>query len=126
MSKSMAQIIENPLTIFNMKSYLLVALTPLILLSACKDEKADVSNTIIAVGQMPNIIKDNSDDVHLVYGNGDSLLYSYSSDHGRTFSVPALISVVPKLAASHTRGPQIAATLSGLTITACNDMGDIF
>src|SRR5258705_5172523 len=105
---------------------LFIILVSLVFLSACQDEKADVSNTTIGAGQMPNIVKDNSGNLHLVYGNGDSILYSYSSDRGKTFSAPALISVLPKLAASHTRGPQIAATSDGLSVTACNDLGDIF
>jgi hypothetical protein len=105
---------------------LFLILASLIFLSACQDEKADVPNSTIATGQMPNIVKDNSDNVHLVYGNGDSILYCYSSDQGKTFSSPALVSVLPKLAASHTRGPQIAATPNGLAVTACNDFGDIF
>jgi hypothetical protein len=101
-------------------------LASIIFLSACQDEKADIGSTTIATGQMPNVVKDNSDNIHLVYGNGDSVLYSYSSNRGKTFSTPVLIAVVPKLAASHTRGPQIAATTNGLTVIACNNMGDIF
>jgi hypothetical protein len=108
-----------------MKLFSLI-LTSLFFFSSCQDEKADVSNTTIAAGQMPNVVRDNSGNIHLVYGNGDSILYSYSSDRGKTFSTPGLISVIGKLAASHTRGPQIAATSNGLTVTACNDMGDIF
>src|SRR5882672_6012927 len=68
---------------------------------------------IVGSGQMPNIIKDISDNFHLVFGSGDSILYSYSSDHGKSFSSPALISLLPKLAASHMRGPQVAATSDG-------------
>ena len=105
---------------------LFLLLASLVFLSACQDEKTDVSSTTIAMGQMPNIVKDNSENVHLVYGNGDSILYSYSSDRGKTFSTPSLITVLPKLAASHTRGPQVAATSNGLSVTACNDLGDIF
>ena len=101
-------------------------LSSLFFLSACQDEKGDVPNATLAAGQMPNIVRDNTGDVHLVYGHGDSILYCYSSDQGNTFSSPDLISVIPKLAASHTRGPQIAATSNGLAVTACNDMGDIF
>lgn len=93
------------------------------ILCSCKDEN---NSLIIATGQMPNIVKDNSGNFHLVYGKGDSILFAYSTDHGRTFSAPSLISVLPKLAASHTRGPQIASTSNGLTITSCNEMGDIF
>lgn len=98
----------------------------LVFLFSCQDEKTDVGSTTIAAGQMPNIAKDNSGNIHLVYGNGDSIFYSFSSDRGKSFSAPALISILPKLAASHTRGPQIAATSNGLAVTACNDLGDIF
>jgi len=106
-----------------MRSIILIVLAAFIFISGCKDEN---NNPVIAAGQMPNIVKDNSNTIHLVFGNGDSILYSYSSDHGSTFSPSTLVSVVPKLAASHTRGPQIAATANGLIVIACNDLGDIF
>ncbi len=105
-----------------MRSSVLSVFAAFIFFCSCKNENSNV----IATGQMPNIAKDNSGNFHLVYGNGDSILYSYSTDHGNTFSVPSLISVLPKLAASHTRGPQVAATSNGLTVTACNESGDIF
>ena len=106
-----------------MRSSIIIISIAFIFLCSCKNENG---NPVIAVGQMPNLVKDNSDNIHLVYGNGDSILYSYSSDRGSTFSAPSLISILPKLAASHTRGPQIASTSKGLTVTACNEMGDIF
>ena len=98
----------------------------LVFLSACTDDEADVAGTVIAEGQMPNITKDNSGNIHLVYGKGASILYCYSSDKGKTFSTSSIISVIPKLAASHMRGPQIAATGNGLSATACNNLGNIF
>jgi len=97
-----------------------------LLLAECRDKTPDYETSIIASGQMPNVVQDNSGAIHLVYGNSDSILYSYSSDKGKTFSSPVLIAVLPRLAASHTRGPQIAATTKGITVTACNDLGDIF
>lgn len=106
-----------------MRSSIIIISIAFIFLCSCKNED---SNPVIAVGQMPNLVKDISNNIHLVYGNGDSILYCYSSDHGNTFSTPSLISILPKLAASHTRGPQIASTSKGLTVTACNEMGDIF
>ncbi|HKC36708.1 MAG TPA: sialidase family protein [Chitinophagaceae bacterium] len=109
-----------------MKSLFLIAFASLIFLSACQDDGTDFTSTVIATGQMPNIVNDKSGNIHLVYGNGDSILYSYSNDHGKTFSTPLLVSVLPRLAASHTRGPQIAATANGLSVTTCNDLGDIF
>jgi hypothetical protein len=75
---------------------------------------------------MPNLSADNSGVVHLVYGSGDSILYSYSSDKGQSFSSPAVVAIVPSLAASHMRGPQIASTSNGLVVTACNIGGNIF
>lgn len=92
---------------------------------SCGDGGNNNSNTI-AAGQMPNLSRDNSGGIHLVYGNGDSILYSYSPDKGKSFSSPSIIAILPKLAASHMRGPQIAATSNGLVVTACNDMGNIF
>src|SRR5215208_4262151 len=81
---------------------------------------------IIGSGQMPNVTKDNKTNLHIVYGTGDSIMYSFSSNDGKTFSSPKLLSLLPKLAASHTRGPQIAATTEGLVVTACNSLGNIF
>ena len=106
-----------------MRSSILIVVVSLIFFCSCRNEN---SNPVIADGQMPNIAKDNSGNFHLVYGNGDSILYAYSTDHGSTFSAPSLISLLPKLAASHTRGPQVAATSNGLTVTACNESGNIF
>jgi hypothetical protein len=53
-------------------------------------------------------------------------MYSFSSDEGNNFSTPILISVLPELAASHMRGPQIAATDNTIVVTAANNDGDIY
>jgi hypothetical protein len=53
-------------------------------------------------------------------------MYSYSSDESKTFATPVLISQLQGLAASHTRGPQIAFTAYGLLVTACTNSGNIF
>ncbi len=85
-----------------------------IIIAGCNDLNPPLmADSIIASGQMPDVVKDNSNNIHLVYGTGDSIMYSHSSDHGETFSASSLISVLPKLAASHTRGPQIASTNNG-------------
>ncbi len=109
-----------------MKGALFVVIA-FIVIASCNDSNSPVmTDSIIASGQMPDVVKDNSDNLHLVYGTGDSIMYCHSSDQGETFSASSLISVLPKLAASHTRGPQVAATNNGLVLTACNDSGDIF
>ena len=58
-----------------MRSSIIIISIAFIFLCSCKNENG---NPVIAVGQMPNLVKDNSDNIHLVYGNGDSILYSYS------------------------------------------------
>jgi len=83
-------------------------------------------DVIIANGQMPNAVRDKAGVLHLVYGSGDSIMYVYSKDGGKSFSNASLVSILPKLAASHTRGPQIAATTNGLLLTACTSPGNIF
>ncbi len=96
-------------------------------LSACSENTTQTGNDlVIANGQMPNLVKDNNDQLHLVYGSGDSIMYATSSNLGGSFSQPSLIAVLPKLAASHSRGPQIASGNTGLTVLACNAAGDIF
>lgn len=107
-----------------MKARLLIFFVAFIFFS-CGDNSNNNSDTI-AAGQMPNLSRDNSGVVHLVYGNGDSILYRYSSDKGKSFSTPSIIAILPKLAASHMRGPQIATTSNGLVVTACTDEGNIF
>lgn len=111
-----------------MKSvYLILTTTLLVLFTNCKEEKKEnVSGTLIAAGQMPNISASDNGDLHLVYGNGDSILYSISDNRGKSFSTPSLIAILPNLAASHMRGPQIASTENGVTVIASNEPGDIF
>nr|MBA2760816.1 exo-alpha-sialidase [Segetibacter sp.] len=83
------------------------------------------NNTVIAAGQMPNIVKDKYNHVHIVYGWGDSIMYVSSKD-GKSFTSPSLIAVLPNLFSSAMRGPQIAATNNGIAVTACTKQGNIF
>lgn len=96
------------------------------LIGSCKEEVKEFVGLVIGSGQMPNVVKDDKDNLHIVYGNGDSIMYSFSTDHGESFASPVVISVLPKLAASHMRGPQITATGDGISVIACNNIGDIF
>ena len=112
-----------------LKYFLPTVCIALIFVTACKNRNEVIhesNNSVIASGKMPGVAIDNSETIHVVYGKSDSLLYSYSSDQGKTFSNPSLISVVPKLMAKAMRGPQIVATTDGLSVTACNTSGDIF
>ena len=98
----------------------------LLLICSCKEQqKSAPAPLVIASGQMPCMVKDNSGKLNLVYGAGDSIMYVSSTDNGISFTSPALIEVLPELDASHTRGPQIAASAENLTVIACNKMGNI-
>ena len=75
---------------------------------------------------MPAMVKDNSGKLHLVYGAGDSIMYTYSGDKGFSFSSPELVDTLAALVASATRGPQITSTQNGLSIIAADNTGNIF
>jgi len=103
------------------------AIFSVLFFSGCKEEENKESkDLIIGDGQMPNIAKDNSGNLYIVYGRNDSIMYSFSNNGGKAFSSPGLIAVLPQLAASGMRGPQIASTTRGIVVIACNKSGDIF
>jgi len=81
---------------------------------------------LIGKGQLPNIAADKNGSLHVVYGTGDSILYSVSANGGESFSAPVLIAALPQLAAFAMRGPQIAITKEGPLVTACTKQGNIF
>lgn len=111
-----------------MKYYILVilAITGICISGYKSNKRKEYSSLVIGQGQMPNATNDKDGNIHIVFGHGDSIMYSSSGNGGKIFSKPALVSILPKLFASAMRGPQIAATANGLTIIACNKKGDIF
>lgn len=113
-----------------MKNFLLIILSTFIVLftfSSCTRKQAVSKNDfVIAKGQMPKMVTDKNGNIHLVYGIGDSIMYTYSSDKGNSFSSPEVIDVVMGLYSFATRGPQIAATPKGILVTACTAKGNIY
>ena len=81
---------------------------------------------IVAKGRMPNMTTDRTNNIHIVYGTGDSIMYLSLTNKGRSFTTPSLIAVLPGVFASAMRGPQIAATNNGLIVTACTNKGNIY
>src|SRR6187397_1607350 len=81
---------------------------------------------IIAKGQMPSLAKDRNNTIHMVYGNGDSIMYALSTDHGTSFSKPSLISSLPGIYSFAMRGPQIACTDNSIIVTGCTISGNIY
>jgi len=109
-----------------MKLYVVSITCLLIFCLGCRQKAIPGEDSVIASGQMPGVAVDKRGNVHVVYGSGDSLMYTYSGDQGKTFVPGSLIYIIPKLTASHTRGPQVAITETGLAVIACNEPGDIF
>ncbi|MBS1738246.1 MAG: exo-alpha-sialidase [Bacteroidetes bacterium] len=96
-------------------------------LIACNEKKVfSKADFVIANGQMPDIVKDKNDHLHLVYGVGDSIMYTSSSNKGISFSSPSLVDVLPGLFSFATRGTQVSATDHGVIITACTSKGNIY
>lgn len=97
------------------------------LLASCsRKENSGVRNVMTTAGQMPSVTKDKHDDLHVVYGIGDSIMYINSQNGGQSFSKPGLIAVLPHAFSFAMRGPQIAATDSGIVVIASTSTGDIF
>jgi hypothetical protein len=108
-----------------MKNFFLFALS-VILLSACSEKKTNGNAITIARGQMPAIAKDANNNIHLVYGTGDSIMYTYSADKGKSFAKPVVIDTLNDLVDYATRGPQIAVTKNSIVVIAVNRLGNIF
>ncbi|MEP7252912.1 MAG: hypothetical protein ABI683_11055, partial [Ginsengibacter sp.] len=99
----------------------------LLIFSACSQRSIKGKDDfVIAKGQMPNITRDKDNNLHLVYGIGDSIMYTYSKNNAQSFSKPTLISVLPHVFSFAMRGPQIAAAENGIVVTAATSLGDIF
>lgn len=109
-----------------MRILIVLSLASCLLLAYSGKKAADETSLIIANGQMPNMVKDKNDHLHLVYGTGDSIMYSMSSDLGKNFSAPSLIAVLPTVYSFATRGPQVAATTTGILVTASTSKGNIY
>lgn len=79
----------------------------------------------IAEGEQPQVTNDGSGVIRLVYGNGDQIFYTSSSDNGETFSQPALVGQVKEMHLGMTRGPQLASSRDFSIVTAIDKTGNI-
>ncbi len=55
--------------------------------------------------------------VHLVYGVGDKVHYSFSKDAGQSFAPPTVAFQVPNMSLGMRRGPRVAATGKSIVVT---------
>ncbi len=107
-----------------MKKIILSFLSFFVFLAGCT-QQVENKDVVIARGHMPAITKDKRNNIHVVYGTGDSIMYIFSKE-AKSFSAPSLITVLPGLVASATRGPQIAAANNGLVVTAGDKLGNLY
>ncbi|MGI8952253.1 MAG: hypothetical protein ACR2FN_11810 [Chitinophagaceae bacterium] len=65
----------------------------LFLIFSCREQSTTniLSEIKIANGQMPAIAKDGKQNIHVVYGKGDSIMYTSSTDRCNSFSTPQLV-----------------------------------
>lgn len=108
-----------------MKTFIYTLIIVLVV-GSCREQTVTNNLIVIGAGQMPSLVGIPGEQLNLAYGKDDSIMHVSSADGGKTLSAPSLITVLPDLAASHSRGPQIAATSHGITVIACNTQGDIF
>ena len=87
--------------------------------------KKETSSFTIGYGQMPAITA-SANSVAIVFGKGDSLMFTTSASRVDSFSPAALIDTLPNVVAYATRGPQICLTSNGFAVIAVNKAGDIF
>lgn len=80
---------------------------------------------IIATGSVPRLVKDSQNILHLVFGKGDSVLYAFSKNGGKSFSEPKLVAEVQGLFSFAMRGPQITAKWDGASILVATQEGNI-
>lgn len=99
----------------------------LVFLLQCGEK--DTKQSLLKVtfeGQMPAAEIASDGKIHLVFGRTDSIFYTSSENNAQGFNDEELIAVLPGLAASHMRGPQIAITDEGPVVIASNQAGNIF
>ena len=96
------------------------------LVPSCTEYDKDVIPISIATGQMPAFTIYHKNSINIVFGKGDSLMYTASDKTVHSFSSPSVLDTLHDLVAYATRGPQICATQNGLVVIAVNKSGNIF
>jgi hypothetical protein len=107
-----------------MKPVFFILVLVMVLSLSCRDNGND-QLIMVGEGQMPQGIFDEAEVLHVVYGKGDSLLHAVRTMQSRNVYRHDVIGILPDLAASHMRGPQVAVTTEGIAVIACTDAGDI-
>jgi len=88
-------------------------------------ENKVVKNSITINSKAPSLTAGDGK-VYMAFASGDSIFYCISADKGKSFSVPLLAVVLPKLGIGGGRGPQIISAKDQLLIAASDNAGNIF
>jgi hypothetical protein len=63
--------------------------------------------------------------VAMVFGSGDTIWFSRSDDHGRSFSPPSRVAELPEMLLGRHRGPRVAIAGKALLVSAIAKGGDL-
>jgi hypothetical protein len=83
------------------------------------------AQTTIAHGDQPQITVDKNGIIRIVYGEGDKIYYSFSTDNGKKFSLPTLVGEIEGMHLGMTRGPQLATSRDFSLVTVIDKKGNI-
>ena len=86
-------------------------------------KSVDADNTI--TGEAPSLAVEGNN-IYMSFASGDSILCSYSSDKGQTFSSPVPVAVLNGLVNVGGRGPQIVSCKEQLLIAAPDRSGNFY
>lgn len=108
-----------------MKSNLLLALLLTVGL-VCSASGSDAVTIGASLGaRQPQLAIDGRGRIHLTFGSGGAIYYSFSSDHGASYTEPVRVAKLKALALGMRRGPRIAVTKEAIMITAIGgSLGD--
>ena len=90
-----------------------------------RENEQVVTPTVFMNGAAPSLTVGHGI-IHMAFASSDSIFYAFSSNKGKSFSVPVLVTVLPKLGKVGGRGPQIVNVKGGLLIAAADHTGNIY
>jgi len=76
-------------------------------------------------GRSPSLAAEGND-IYMTFASGDTIFYSFSSDRGKNFSAPELVTSIQDLMVGGGRGPQIISSKGQLLIAAPSASGNIY
>ena len=110
-----------------MKQMTFTIIISLFTLSCNETEIKEAETKILATfGDQPSVTKDHTNQIHVVFGNEESVYIVSSTDEGETFSEPSLVGELNGLYLGYSSGPRIAITENHTVVTAMNKKGNYY